>query len=313
MELTTWLSRQLNKHYGKEVFPADTKNWLQKELEGIVCKLGGEDTEGILTDLLMRGASSYGFGLPWLAERAWIPLSYFDIHNSLSMGQIIPGVSAINAPDAESFIAKAAEDIGGAGMTMPFSMLKAGYDTSGNEIRQWQQLAPASIRNPLTAIDAYMKKGLESKTGAQLVEFDPNSIQHKTELIMMGLGMPSSRVNMARNRAWAARSETAYYVGRKQLLLHAVATAHRERDKEGEADARHAIRRFNGDLPYPAFKITGMDIARAQQSLKKKVKAEESGKPTNKDAKKIYKDINAIYPEPDVLNNGGDKAPPPLF
>jgi hypothetical protein len=74
-------------------------------------------------------------------------------------------------------------------------------------------------------------------------------------------------------------------------------------DPEALADVKKAIRGFNESVPYSAYKVRQADIVGAKRSLNKKIRREEKFQGPNRDARKIFQQIQGIYPDPNTLGD----------
>lgn len=303
LELMTFITRKLNKYYGEELFPVNMKLTLRKYLASMVRHLGAEDNEGIVTDVMLRGASAYGFGIPWMSEMAGVPMPYFDMHNSLTLGRVIPGLESVNAPDFNTAVTRMVSGVLGAGGGIPLQMMRSGYTSTGDELKQWQTFTPAFIRNPLRSYEWYTRGKHTTNTGAQLVEFDPTSVKHQTEIIMHGMGFPSTRANVAGMRMYAANEERYYYMARRSLLTRAWVFARMMDDREGVADARKAIDRYNKSVPHSKLKISGSDLGSAWKTRKLLNKKLELFRAPDRRSRELFQEVQDVFPDPQGLGD----------
>lgn len=267
LDFADWAWRKFNKLTGEHQHPsarAALRNTVHDMVETV-----NEDSAAFTTDVLLNGMGKYGFGLPWLAERGGVPMPYFDLTGSMSLGDIIPGTAALNARTVREGIGLVAEETAGAGFAIPLSVIQAMSDESGDPMKRAQKLAPKFIANPLKAIE-YNNRGATNKAGIPIVEFQEDNPLHQGEIIAQALGFPSTRVNIERERRWEEKKFLTYYQVQRSLLADQYVQALQAEDaREAVKDVLQAIDKFNKTVPHPSL---GVNAKRLKSSIRSKIR-----------------------------------------
>lgn len=312
-EILTFLFRQMNDMLGREVFPHDARLAFRKEVQNIVTELT-DDPQSMWTDAILRGGSRYSLGLAEAGRLAYDGLEWvgmpdeyidglqnipeFDMHSSLTLGRVAPGLDAINAPDMNSFVSRATQGIAGAGLSIPLNIIKAGYDTNATDMARLRGMSPAFLRYPLTALEYSMNEAAQDAKGNHLVRFDKENELHQREVMMQSLGFNVSRVNVAKEANWAYKSTRMYYQRRRAEFYRLYAEAIMEGDTRGIQEIVSRVHRFNKDAPVWARVDSGDFKAGVENRLLSKARA-KAGLPTGAGVRdvEIKRAIDEMFPQ----------------
>lgn len=301
--ILSFLGRQFNKWYGKEVF---TPNWqvkMREELHDTAAQITG-DPETIMADVMLNGAGRYGFGARWAGDQMGLHIPDFDISRSLGLGDIVPGINPIlDSKDFKSAVTRTVEDVGGAAFNIPFAMMQAAYSNDGDALKIVEKVSPEFIANPLRAFEYFSKGHLTDFRGNKLPggAFDPENPWHRGEIIGQALGLRPTRANLIKERSWRQREIGGYWQARRTKILEDAFDAVKADDsREAVADVRKAIKRFNSSLPRQAraMKIDGDAIISSFRSRQKAIDRIEAGVPAARAQIPIYRDIDKVFPLP---------------
>ena len=282
-ELLTAFFRFVNKRYGREVFPHDATEAIREQIHSVINEIV-DDPHGMWTDAFMRGGSRYSFGLGELGRQAyetsvdwagvtppeWLKhLPNIDLHSSVSLGRIIPGIDAINATDFNSMVQRGTTSIAGAGFGIPLNIMKAYHDTSATDLHRLRTMAPAFLSHPMKAYEYLTTQEAVDPKGNHLVRFDLENQTHVAEALAQALGGNVSRVNIAKEANWAFKASRAYWQERRNSFYRLFANAVLEGDKAMIEDARKRIVRWNKTAPVEQ-RITNKSL---QQAAKNRIEA----------------------------------------
>ena len=252
---------------------------------------------GANPDLVMHGTSRVGFGAGMLGDMMGIPIPNTDLSGSLSLGRVVPGLepAVAGTGDFNTRMAGVTEDVGGAGVGIVTSILKALADDNPDNWKRFERALPTAIKNLSAASRWYEQGGETTGSGAKLVSMDPNDPEDFFQIIARGLGFQSTEVAQERELTWTQREHAKYWQLRRNGIMAQYDFALRTGDKEVLADMRQALLDFNKTVPIPGLVITGKDIgqsvrARAQGRFK-----EEAGLPQSLRQYQLYEDIKKTY------------------
>lgn len=262
--------------------------------------------DGIAPDVLLHGASRVGFGIPAALNGLGIPAGSADLSGSLSMGRLIPGLSAMMKNDSSNFtelLGDVTREVAGPILGVPFAMYQALTDHTlpADDPKRWERAMPRVLRD-VTRSSRYLAEQRERDTrGATVAQFDPNDISDQMDALGVGLGFQPTQVTRQWDAIQAQREVQMYWLGQRKLLMDDYARASRLKDVEGKQDARTAIKEFNKDVPYGKMKITQDSLQKSITARKNQVKAKETRTPLAKSLQGVSRETQELFPE----------APPP--
>lgn len=298
-EVITWLIRKYQKESGDYSIPADAKYLMREGVGKMVEQVNGEP-DAVVTDAILHGAGRYGWGLGALGRRMDMPVPDVDLSGSLGLGRIIPGISAINAPDLNAAVAEGTEGILGPALGIPMQLVRAMHDEHGSALEKAAAYGPQFMKYPLKSWQWYKEGAAETKSGTRIAEFDPSDPLHGAELMAHAMGFPLTRVRRRQDAYGLEYELVMYYRTSRGLVLRNLYEAAMTQDPQVLKDAREALQRYNNSVPVPALRITA---AEAKASLKGRATSDamkDRYLPTNKRDIPLVKEIREAFPPEDT-------------
>jgi hypothetical protein len=252
---------------------------------------------GANPDLVMHGLSRETFGLHWLGNMVGLPVPKFDVSGSLSLGRVIPGVEPILGREgrfADRFL-ESAEDIGGAALSIPLSVMRALADDNPDVFKRWERALPSALRS-VSRGARYALEGEETtRSGATLTTFDASDPEQLLEIVAQTLGAAPSRVNEERELRWAQKEHIRYYQTRRTLLLAQLSHAYDGRDKETIITMKKAIRTYNLSVPHKALRLTQKDIRRSLKARRRNRRLDEQNITKSKRYRPLARQVESQF------------------
>jgi hypothetical protein len=269
---------------------ADFHKWIRDEVGSHVQLIHDHP------DLVAHGASRYGFGIPWLMQRAGIPAPVVDLSGSMSMGQWPPGAEILSAKDSKDFLAKFSTSIGGASLNIPAAGVNALYSDDPSLLKRLEMASPNIVRSLLRG-GRYAVQGTETNSlGDPLMGMTPEDRITRSEALATAMGFGLQRLNENRELSFLAREQVRYMTLRKSMLVQDYARA---RTPEESDLAYKEVIKFNNmvsDMGYETLAIRGEDIRRkASRDSTRKAMA-EVGLPAQRNAIPVFQDIRGTEP-----------------
>lgn len=270
-----------------------------------------EDIRGMLTaigadpHLMMHGLSgTYGAGPLHLLSMAGAPIPNFDISASTSLGRVIPGFELLTGQgQAENTLARAGEDVAGAAWGMPLGIYKALKSDDMDQWKRFESALPVFMGNISRGARRTLRGYEQDTAGNPILEFDVSDPMHQAEIAGRLTGFESSRVTIERDRRWAQNEYVRFWETRRGMLLGQYWHAMKTGDKEGLADVRKAIRKYNSTIPEPAFILTPQMLRQSLMERSKRRALTGQGLPRNPRHSQSYEKMRELYPHQD------EKAP----
>jgi hypothetical protein len=272
-EVIDWCIKKYNSNRGDYSTVPDVRENIRGNLVEIM-DFAGHDSAKLIADLMMDGTGKWGFGLPWLSDVTGVPLGSFDITPSLGMGQVVPGIKAINAPDFNTGVAQMTEGALGPAFGIPLGMVQAMYESNASGDWRMGKFMPAMVRNPKTAAD-YMEGSAEDKYGTPVVDFDKNNPQHQMDAVWQAAGLIPTRLSVERDARWAATKTNEYYSAVRTILTMQMEEAIKAQSPEAISDMIRNIQEFNKTVPNPGYMLNPVTI---RTGVGARMKAEEKAK-----------------------------------
>ena len=132
--------------------------------------------------------------------------------------------------------------------------------------------------------------------GSTLTTFDLSDPMDISQIVAHGAGFQGTEMSDIKGRDWAIKEAAAFYRTRKSILLNQFAYATFNRDREGIADARKAIRNYNDSVPHGSLSISGPDMKRSLKVKRKGQVLQEMGLGRTKRGIPQARELNRIYP-----------------
>ncbi len=290
-DFVQWASRRMfGKHFDPRV-----------ELREMLVSLGAENP-----DWFMHGISHDSFGLSTVSEMVGVPLPSVDMSGSLSMGDVIPGTEALAAPgDFEHKFVRGMTDIGGGVMAMGVGALQAFSDTENpDQFKRWERAMPSAMKGAAKAY-RFAQRGEETtRGGGTIAEFDTTDPEQAMEIIAQSMAFTPTRLTRAWNKQRMMKEVEMFYQARRTYLMGSFFHAMRLGDREGIADVKKHIRRYNEDAPHRSLMISVKDLTQSINSRRRAAARTSLGMPQGNRYLPLARDIQALFPD-----GGVDVAP----
>lgn len=254
-------------------------------------------------DMLLHGLASNGFGLGALGDAIGFPyLPRVDLSRSLSMGRVSPVPPEVFRVGVEynRALADTTERVAGAAFGPVFALAEATLwedKLPFDDFKRWEKAMPRALRGFLKAGRVGLEGGERTRTGAEIVDFDPMDPGHNAELVAVALGFQPARLAKAWDKSIALQDASNYWDTRKAMLLSQLDYARYMRDKEGYADVKAKIKSFNTQLP-EHFKLKRISSETIQRSLRERQRRRagtEKGIPVQKSDRPAQRYFNELY------------------
>lgn len=283
----------VKKHLGAK----NPKFDLEAEARKLVETYGGNP------DLLMNGASRYGFGLSLLNYFGGLPIPALDFSSSVQMNKAIPGLvplaqMAEGIKDKKTGMLEILADGLGAGSQTGMNFISALTEDGPTAAKKMLGLS-RFMKDAMRAFDMIQSKGYRNQKGEKLVDVDMQNPSHIMEVVAQSMGIAPSRVS----REYSARSfemETkAYYLGWRENIINAWALALMN-NKEALPEVKKNYRQFVKQAPREYW-MNADEIRQSLVERMQKAKLHELGLPAQKRYWQLHKDAMELYqakPEP---------------
>ena len=196
-------------------------------------------------DLLALGAAHFGFG--------FLP---FTLTESMGLGRLMPGVEAIARPSAnatpEERVLAAAEDIGGAGISMLVRLLAAALNPS-----DWwtmRRAMPRFLRNIAEAHDVAEYGGLKLPNDTMVYVNPYDEAARYIEALARLMGTDTRDFYEKLEARYDTKAVMAFYEARRVALMRDLRYALLYEGDEGVAEVMREIAVFNAAAP-PKLRI----------------------------------------------------------
>lgn len=266
---------------------------IERELREVLVALGSEHP-----DLWMNGASRYGFGLGAIGDMMGMPLPTVDLSASMSFGNVIPGVSAIESPgDYNAKFYQASTDIVGAAFGAGLGMLEAINSDNPDEFKRWERAMPTALRNVSRAY-RWSEQGREkTNNGSTVVEFRTSDPEEVGEVIGQALGFAPTRLTQKWDLIAAQNERVNFYKMRRAYLLQYMNHAMTQGDTAEVSNAMKKIREYNSNLPTAGLAISGETIQRSRRATIQRQRYQQAGVPYEKAYRALSSETQMLYPE----------------
>jgi hypothetical protein len=226
----------------------------------------------------------------------------FDISRSVGLGKLVPGTEALAHPRDS-----AAETIGTMAIDMAGptgSLIKFGVDLliSDRPVGDTMTKLPGGLGNIWTAYK-WSQEGVRAPSMAQVTHDEQTGkLRDLTagEIVGKALGFNPLVVSQGRETAWNQYDQKMYWQGRRKHLTDDYYRAWVLKDREGMADVRKAVTRYNENVPgeYRSLRITSGDLSRSVQAHERQRRAEEAQTTPQRRYKPLYREIRESYESP---------------
>jgi len=234
----------------------------------------------VAPEIIMRGITSH--------------TGPFDLSYRYSLGQVIPGMSAVASNKRfNDAVTEAVGDVGGAGASVVLNAFKAVANI--NDPDKWrtaQYIMPSFMKYVTQAVQASQHEGIATRNGAMIAPLGAG------EILGMGIGLQPAAKAEAYTRIGFESEIRAYWLARRTTLSDAYAFAMRAHDREAIADVRKHLVEYNKDVRGVDSKLI-LSQDTLNRSLKKREiarkKQEQLGSPYN--TRQITRRIQEAVPQ----------------
>jgi hypothetical protein len=274
----------------------------------------GMEGKGIMDDpfTVTKGLASRGYGIPaladWLGEWSGlgkVPIPELDRSAAVGFGNILPvdfgvfNASARKDP-MTAFASSVSRGMGALG-SYAFNSYKAMMDIheDWDSFKRWEKMYPTFLANISHAARLYQDEAERSKTGAEIVPYDPHDTEHMMEVLATALGYTPFRVMKEWTRIRAEREGTTYWEVRKNMLLNQFWEAQVNSDGDDKDRVIDAIRKFNHEVAGTdarAYAITGETLRKSIQTRSLTKAKQEAGVPRSTAEVPVVRSIRELFP-----------------
>jgi len=272
---------------------------IERATREFVVDVMGEDS--ISPDLILHGISRVGFGIPAAADLLGIPFPQFDMSASVGLGRIIPGLETIGPPSKsfDAAFSRAATTAAGASFGIGINLMKflSEDELPWGDSKRYERAFPRSIKNGLKGL-RFLEEGRErTRTGATVIDFDVSDPGQLAEVVGQFFGFQPTRLSRKWDRQRMEQEAIAFWTIRRGMLLRQIDHARTVGDSKVVEDVLAAIRRYNKDVAFPGFHITGKELRQSQRERMRRRRLFEAGLPASKRQGVLSRDIKRLFPE----------------
>jgi hypothetical protein len=283
MELYDFLMTKAKKSMGV----ADPRTAIKEDIRNLAADLGANP------DIVMHGLGRYyGLGPMHLLSAFGVPVANTDISASLGLGRVLPGFEDLigRESDPEKRLARVAVEAGGPVVGMGYNFWRLAFEESPDDWKKWERALPSSMKNLAKALRFYNRGKEQLTAGATLVSFE-NRPERASLIAAQALGFGPTEVAKAYELRFAQREAMMFYRIRRDNLLRDLGWAAVNKDREGMADARKAITRYNREVEDKRLVISSDEIQKSLQQKVRRLRLNEVGLPNETRYRQLYHEI----------------------
>lgn len=253
-------------------------------------------------DLILLGASRYGFGMPAAMDAIGLPKAEFDLSANISMGQVVPGLTQMLEQPGLNFDEKASRvgtDIAGAAFGVGINLMKAMTDNALpiDSSKRWERAMPRALRNVFQAA-RYARTGQEvNRTGAEVISFDLSDPDHIGELALKAAGFSPTRLGQRWDREAMEREVEGYWYGQRQILMSRFDQSFWLGDADMNRDVISDIQDYNDRVPFGYMRITAEIMKRSRMERERARRLFEAGIGGQRQYIPLRRDLETLFPE----------------
>lgn len=283
------------------------KDWdVEQEARNLVLDI----TKGkVSPDLLLHGASRYGFGLPAVMALAGVPFPSMDASRSIGLGRLLPvdpnvpfGQAASKDPG------KAALDtvtqLAGYAFQVNSNFYNALVDTQlqADDVQRWTKVMPRALAGLSRSYQALSQGEIRTRTGAAVIKFDTSDSAQMMEALAMAGGFQPTRLSAKWDLIMAQREAIQFWDLKREGLLRELWQARETGDQENYKRVIGAVHKYNDSLPPEARgkAITADAIIKSFETRATSKAKMEVGVPQSIYDIPLVRDIQRLYPEAEV-------------
>lgn len=269
----------------------DPKFDLEAAARKLVNDIGGNP------DLVMNGASRYGFGLSLLNYLFGLPMPAVDFSSSVQMNKAIPFIvpmaqMAEGIKDKKTGMLEVLSDGLGAGSQTGMNFITALTDDTPVGAKKMLSLS-RFMKDSMRAFDMINAKGYRNLKGDKLVDVDLQNPEHIAEIVAQAMGVAPSRVSREYSAKAFEMETKAYYLGWRENIINAWALAIMN-DKEALPEIKENYHKFLKMAP-SEYKMAGDELAKSLRERIQKSKLHELGLPDQKRYWELHKGAMKLY------------------
>lgn len=268
LDLATWLGTLFKGHH----FDA------RREAREYVKNLGANP------DLILHGGM-HNFG-------------GFDLSQSLSLGDIVPGTKMLATPGTfKDKLPMAVQEAGGPFVNIPLNLMQMAMDDNPDTWRRVERGLPNFAKDMLQARRFMSDGAVTTPSGKRVVEFDKDNGDVYWYAAGKALGFTPSAASREYEKQRILRDATVYYDARRKALLDAFFLAALRQDREAQADVRRRIRDYNETVRgvEPMLYISGDTISRSVIEKLMNLKQAEAGMAPELRYQHMYGKVNKLF------------------
>ena len=251
-------------------------------------------------DLFMYGLGESSMGLGFLGDVTGFPIPQVDVQGSLSMGNIVPGTSALKklqAGDSSAALLDFLREAGGAEASYLGQAAQAIVSDNPDNWRRWELSLPAFLKG-LSRAGRYAQQGGEfDNRGQPIAEFDPTNTQDQMEVAAQALGFTPSRVNKGWEEYMAEREVVTYYEAWRRSTMNHFNAAYTNEDDGDRDAAMKELQTFNESVPYPEMKISSDALNKSLQEYARQRALAGKSVPAQRSIIRLTREIQEKYSE----------------
>lgn len=222
----------------------------------------------------------------------------FDVSQSLSLGDIIPGTKALATPgDFKDKLPGMLQEAGGPFVNIPLNLLQMAMDDNPDTWRRVERGLPNFAKDMLQARRYITDEGVTTPKGQRIVEFDSETGEAYWFAAGKALGFTPSEATQEYEKQRILRETIKYYETRRQHILDAFFMATLRKDREALADVRKSLRDYNETIRSvePMLYISGDTISRSIVDRMMNLKKAEAGMAPELKYQHMYGKVNKLF------------------
>lgn len=218
-----------------------------------------------------------------------------DISSSMSLGAALPGMGSVDKLDkkggAGDFLLGALGPFGSV-----FKDLGKAFSDDPSMMNRAGLIMPNTVKSWVKAFQEHREGVLLPSGGKVTYDRKTQELRDLTmgETLVRFGGFTPSIISANKELHWMQKDKADYWTGRRNQLTAQMWEAHRQKDREAEADVRDAIREFN-DAADPKLRLTSKDVAASLKKHQANLKLDEKRTAASKRFKGMYKEMEEDF------------------
>jgi hypothetical protein len=209
-----------------------------------------------------------------------------NLHGSLSLGNMIPGLDALAMEGTfPERLANAASDVGGAGASVILDAMKALASDDPNTWKRFLMAGPQALKN--------VYEGTRMVTQGTVVDGagDPILEVSGYEGAAKWLGFQATNVSREREKRFLQKQQVQYWLTRRRGVYNLFEFADSTGDPDHLDNAEKALDDYNEDVPDYQLRITKRDLRNALKARERNAARKEQGLPTSRRYEETYERV----------------------